>query len=59
MPERAVGTVLQYAYEADDLPSLLRLTADSIEQLGPGAQVLDVAVRVEAGRADVYFLRVD
>ena len=59
MPERAVGTVLQYAYEADDLPSLLRTTADSIEQLGAGVHVLDVIVRVEALRADVYFLRVD
>jgi len=59
MPERAVGTVLQYAYEADDLPSLLRKTADSIEELGSGVQVLDVIVRVEAGRADGYFLRID
>ena len=59
MPDRAVGTVLQYAYEADDVPSLLRVTADSIEELGSGVQVLDVIIRVDAKRADVYFLRID
>ena len=57
MTDQPVGTVLQYALEAPDLPTLLRQLAESIEALGPDAEVHDIAINTKTATADVYFSR--
>ena len=59
MTDRPIGTVLQFAYDAPDLPALLRRVAEGIEQLGAGVRVLDVMVRPDTLTAEIYFLRTD
>jgi len=57
MSERPVGTVLEFALEAPDLPTLLHQVADSIDKLGADAEVVDVVIHADALTADVYFHR--
>jgi hypothetical protein len=49
--------VLQFGYRAGDLPALLRELAAGIESLGDDAEVLDLTVRPDGPRGDVYFVR--
>lgn len=59
MADRPIGTVLQFAYDAPDVPALLRRVAEGIEQLGSGVKVLDVVIRPDTLTAEIYFLRTD
>ncbi len=59
MTDQPIGTVLQFAYEAPDVPALLRRVAEGIEQLGADVRILDVAVRPDKLTAEIYFLRTD
>ena len=57
--DRPIGTVLQFAYDAPDVPALLRRVAEGIEPLGADVRILDVVVRPETLSAESYFLRTD
>jgi hypothetical protein len=57
--ETPIGQVLQFGYDADDMPALLRRVAEGIEQLGPDVRILDVTVRPDKLTAEIYFLRTD
>jgi hypothetical protein len=59
MADRPIGTVLQFAYDASDLPTLLRRTAEGIEHLGPNVEILEVVIRPDKLTAEIYFLRAD
>ncbi len=49
--------MLQFGYQAADLPALFRQLAAAVESLGDDAEVLDVAVRPQDSAADAYFIR--
>jgi hypothetical protein len=51
--------VLQFGRRADALATLLRDVAANIEDLGEGAEILDVSIRPDTLSADVYFSRDD